>query len=68
MDYYSRYVAIVILVKNTSLQKFIHTLKTIFARHGIPNEARSDNGRQFYCKEFAQFANDWSFKHSTRSP
>ena len=38
------------------------------ARHGIPEQVFSDNGPQFSCAEFAQFANTWEFVHSTSSP
>ena len=43
VDYYSRYVEVVALPKSTSSSKIIQALKTIFARHGIPDEVRSDN-------------------------
>ena len=54
--------------KSTSSLNVIRGLKTIFAGHGSADEVRSDNGPQFHSKEFAQFANDWSFKHSTSTP
>ena len=68
VDYYSRYVEVVALPKSTSSLKIIQALKTIFARHGIPDEVRSDNGPQYHSDEFAQFAKDWGFQHSTSSP
>ena len=43
-------------------------MKGILARHGIPEQVFSDNGPQFSCTEFAQFANTWGFVHSTSSP
>ena len=52
VDYYSRYVEVVTLFKSTSSLKVIQALKTIFARHGIPDEVRSDNGPQFHSKEW----------------
>ena len=68
VDYYSRYVEVVTLPKSTSSSKIIQALKTILARHGIPDEVRSDNGPQYHSDEFAQFAKEWGFKHSTSSP
>lgn len=68
VDYYSRYVEVITLHKNTSSVAVIQALKTIFARHGIPDEVRSDNGPQYHCKEFVQFAKAWGFKHTTSSP
>ena len=38
------------------------------ARHGIPEQVFSDNGPQFSCAAFAQFANTWGFVQSTSSP
>jgi transposase InsO family protein len=68
VDYYSRYVEVVALPKSTSSSKIFQALKTIFARHGIPDEVRSDNGPQYQSDEFAQFAKEWGFKHSISSP
>ncbi|CAB4040675.1 Transposon Tf2-8 poly [Paramuricea clavata] len=68
VDYYSRYVEVVALHKSTSPSKIIQALKTVFARHGIPDEVRSDNGPQYHSDEFAQFAKEWGFKHSISSP
>ncbi len=68
VDYYSRYVEVIALRKDTSSSAVIQALKTIYARHGIPDEVRSDNGPQYHSKEFAQFAKEWGFKHTTSSP
>ena len=54
--------------KTTKSSQVIRALKAIFARHGIPEEVRSDNGRQYASAEFTQFAKDWGFKHTTSSP
>ena len=54
VDYYSRYVEVVALPKSTSSSKIIQALKTIFARHGIPDEVLFDNGPQYHGGEFAQ--------------
>eukprot|EP00731_Ephydatia_muelleri_P013432 Em0007g742a len=39
-----------------------------FSRHGIPETVRSNNGPQFSSDEFARFAADYGFWHTTSSP
>ena len=51
----------------TSEEIITHT-KSIFARHGIPEEVVSDNGPQFSAEAYAKFARDYQFKHTTSSP
>ena len=46
----------------------IMNMKGIMARHGIPEQVFSDNGPQFSCTEFAEFANTWGFVHLKSSP
>ena len=67
VDYFSRYPEVVQLTSTTSAS-VIAALKTIFARHGIPETVRSDNGPQFVSQEFAMFASSYSFSHVTSSP
>uniref|UniRef100_A0A3B1ITQ0 Gypsy retrotransposon integrase-like protein 1 n=1 Tax=Astyanax mexicanus TaxID=7994 RepID=A0A3B1ITQ0_ASTMX len=66
-DYYSRFLEILHLPTTTSAQ-VIKKLKTVFARFGIPDEVVSDNGPQFSCAEFQEFARQLDFKHCTSSP
>ena len=54
--------------KTTKLHEVIRALKAIFARHGIPEEVRSDNGPQYTSPDFTHFAKEWGFKHTTSSP
>ena len=67
VDYFSRYPEVHKL-KSTTIQSIVNTLKTAFARHGIPEILRSDNGPQFSSHEFAEFANRYQFTHTTSSP
>ena len=67
MDYYSRFIEIAKLSSTTS-RGVINHLKSIFARHGIPQIVVSDNGPQYSSSEFAQFARDYKFNHITSSP
>ena len=46
----------------------ISALKEIFATHGIPDLVISDNGPQFACELFQQFATIYGFTHVTSSP
>jgi len=67
VDYFSKFVEVSLLASETS-QETIRALKSIFARHGIPETLRSDNGPQYSSGEFAKFAKEWEFQHVTSSP
>ena len=67
VDYFSRYIEIARLNRPTTTEVVIH-LKSIFARHGIPETLTSDNGPQYASQEFAEFAMDYEFEHRTSSP
>ena len=54
--------------KTTRSSEVIRALKSIFARHGITEQVRSDDGPQFDSAEFPYFAKEWGFKHSASSP
>ncbi|XP_062523345.1 uncharacterized protein K02A2.6-like [Corticium candelabrum] len=66
VDYYSNFFEVDKL-QDTCSTTVIHKLKGYFARHGIPDELRSDNGPQFTSKEFARFVHESQFKHTTSS-
>ena len=68
VDYFSRFVEVGVMKKTKTSLETIRVLKALFARHGIPEEIRSDNGPQYSSAEFAQFTKDWGIKHSTSSP
>ena len=44
------------------------SLKRHFARYGIPEVLRTDNGPQFASNAFRNFSREWSFSHVTSSP
>ena len=56
------------LKKNLKSSSVISYTKSIFARHGIPLEVRSDNGGCYASAEFKNFAETWGFKHVTSFP
>ncbi|XP_061920402.1 uncharacterized protein K02A2.6-like [Entelurus aequoreus] len=67
VDYMSRYVEIALLTSTRS-NDVIHHLKSIYARHGIPDVLVSDGGPQFSGAGFAEFAESYGFRHITSSP
>ncbi len=67
VDYYSRYIEIAKLHSTTSTS-IINHLKSIFARHGIPESVMSDNGPQYSAQIFKDFADQYHFVHVTSSP
>ena len=67
IDYFSRYIEVAKLTSESSASVIKH-MKSIFARHGIPQEVVSDNGPQYSSREFANFSQEYGFVHSTSSP
>lgn len=67
VDYFSRFIEIAHLSLTRSADVIVH-LKSIFARHGIPEILITDNGPQFACQEMKEFANEYCFEHVTSSP
>lgn len=68
VDYRSRYPEVAILQSATSAKAVIERMKSIFARHGIPEVLVTDNGPQFSATEFKNFAQHYGFQHITTSP
>uniref|UniRef100_A0A3B4UX38 Integrase catalytic domain-containing protein n=1 Tax=Seriola dumerili TaxID=41447 RepID=A0A3B4UX38_SERDU len=67
IDYYSNYPEVAQLF-STSAQSVITHMKGFFARHGIPQCVVSDNGPQYDCGEFSEFAKQYGFQQITSSP
>lgn len=67
VDYFSKFPELVKL-SGTSSKHIIIGLKSIFARHGVPLESFSDNGRQLVSQEMVDFSTEWGFEHTTSSP
>ena len=63
VDFYSKYLEVIPMMSKTA-NATILALKSIFARHGIPNKLIADN-MPFNSKEFLEFRN---FKVVTSSP
>ena len=67
VDYYSNYFEIAQPASTKSSTEIQH-IKSIFARHGIPEIVIPDNGPQYSSEEFQQFSTTWGFVHKTSSP
>ena len=67
VDYFSRYPEVRKMSSTTS-SSIISALKSVFARHGIPEVLRSDNGPQYTSKEFKTFASSYDLQQITSSP
>ena len=52
---------------STTFAATVLVLKSVFARHGIPEVVRSDNGPQYAATEFSKFAKEYGFRHRTSS-
>ena len=53
---------------STTSSSVITALKSMFSRHGIPENFRSDNGPQYSSAEFEAFAKMYEFEHNSSSP
>ena len=67
IDTYSRYPEVE-HVTTTSARATIPKLDAIFARHGIPDEVKSDNGPPFFGDEFTSYMKSLGIKHMTSTP
>lgn len=67
IDYYSKYIEVV-RTPNLTAQEVIPMVKSIFARHGIPEILVTDGGPPNNSKEFGFFMKEWQIKHILTSP
>ena len=67
VDYYSDFWELKEL-STTTCASIVKFCKEQFARYGIVDVLMSDNGPQFSCAEFSEFAKAWCFNHCTSSP
>jgi len=67
IDYFSRWLEICEMSSTTGSQ-VVNKLKTLFARFGIPEILKSDNGPQFACASMKSFSQECDFSHITSSP
>lgn len=67
VDYFSRYIEVAHL-NVASADTVMAALKDVFSCHGIPETAMLDDGPQFSCALFKDFAREDRFTHITSSP
>jgi transposase InsO family protein len=67
VDYYSRFWEM-FKISNTKSYTINAKMKILFARHGVPEVVKSDNGPQYSSGEFAEFVKTRGFRHVTSSP
>ena len=66
IEYYSHYIEIVKLTHATNSEEIRHS-KSIFTRHGIPEEIFSDSGSQYFSEAYEDFSKQYQFEHKTSS-
>ena len=66
VDYYSKYPEVALLQNKTASSVVTH-MKSIFARHGIPEKLICDN-MPFASRQFRAFADLWGINVETTSP
>ena len=67
VDYYSRYMEIEVL-RSTTADKVIASLRKIFLTHGLPVSITTDNGSQFISEEFCKFVDEERIEHRQVTP
>ena len=67
VDYYSRYIEIQVM-KSTTTDKIIASLKRMFLTHGLPISVTTDNGPQFISDEFRKFMENEGIHHRHTTP
>ena len=67
VDYYSKWIVVHIMGQSTGFST-VSLVKSMFARYGIPDTVRSDNGPHFSSRTFKEFVDEYGFKHKTSSP
>ena len=67
VDYYSRHMEVQV-VKSTTTDKIIASLRKIFLIHGLPVSITTDNGPQFVSQEFQRFVEEERIDHRRTTP
>ena len=68
VDYYSNFIEVASLKRDTTSRNVIKHLKENIARYGIMDTLMSDNGPQYTSAEFKSFFASYDIQHITSSP
>jgi len=68
VDYYSNFIEVIPLHRDTRSSTIIKHIKMNIARYGIMETLISDNGPQFISSEFEEFTRGYGINHITSSP
>ena len=63
VDYYSRFIEVSKLTSTTVASVITH-LKSIFARHGIPQVVVLENGPQYSAAAFSEFSKEYAWVYT----
>ena len=55
-------------LQNNTASEIVMALKDIFAKNGISEKVRSDNGLPYNSQEYSHFAREWGFQIAPSSP
>ncbi|XP_058049718.1 uncharacterized protein K02A2.6-like [Ahaetulla prasina] len=67
VDAFSKWLE-VILMKSTTAEAVIATLRHLFATHGLPDILVSDNGPQFTAAQFEEYLAEEGIRHALSAP
>jgi len=67
VDAHSKWPEVIPMASTTSA-KTLATLRTIFARNGLPDQVCTDNGPQFVSEDFKAFLQNNGVRHFTSAP
>ncbi|XP_058023851.1 LOW QUALITY PROTEIN: uncharacterized protein LOC131190532 [Ahaetulla prasina] len=67
VDAFSKWLEI-ILMKSTTAEAVIATLRHLFATHGLPDTLVSDNGPQFTAAQFEEYLAEEGIRHALSAP
>jgi transposase InsO family protein len=67
VDYYSRWIDLAVM-KSTTAEKMVDSLKQIFSTHGLPVSITTDNGPQFVSDHFKTYCEVNGIVHRKTTP
>lgn len=68
VDYYSRWLEVVVMTKTTNADKVVKELDNLFTIYGLPASIATDNGPQFLSGTFKRYMEENGIVHRRISP